>query len=112
VHDAAALLGVSKSTVYRQENGEVSADGSALERLRRLGQPRLPPGDFRFIDLLAGTSIFPCFPQFRAGLVARTRLEAACRDVRQRRQRPSRPALAGSGRFGLTFAVRITPGRG
>jgi hypothetical protein len=59
-----------------------------------------------------GTSIFPCFPQFRAGLVARTRLEAACRDVRQRRQRPSRPASAASGRFGLRFAVRLAPGRG
>ncbi|WP_149586581.1 helix-turn-helix domain-containing protein [Tabrizicola flagellatus] len=47
LNDAAALLGVSKSTVYRWEHGEVAADADALARLRRLGEPRLPLGDFR-----------------------------------------------------------------
>lgn len=54
LNEAAALLGVSRSTVYRWEHGEVAADGSALARLRGLGEPRLPLGDFRFIDLFAG----------------------------------------------------------
>lgn len=54
LNDAAALLGTSKSTVYRWEHGEVAADESALSRLRQLGEPRLPLGDFRFIDLFAG----------------------------------------------------------
>ncbi|TYO91466.1 DNA (cytosine-5-)-methyltransferase [Oceanicella actignis] len=55
VPEAAARLGVSKSSAYRWENGEARAPDHILEALEKIAGALAPrPERFRFIDLFAG----------------------------------------------------------